>query len=196
MAKLKNHPISELTIKIEHKYGSVLKCPDNDPMLIELHKLTDKTLNVSNKNNGLKNKANKARRTERLIKKKAHDLALQGYTDVEIERELSVKRSTIRNWLRNLKERPAKFTRIVVAKSTGNRIYFSTSKGVQEWCGQLGYKFSAVNRGKDDSFEIQKNEIYWAELPIGAVYQNPRQHDEFYIKESNASYARGEQYYF
>lgn len=193
MAKLKDHPISELTIKIEHKYGSVLKCPDNDPMLIELHKLTDKTLNVSNKNNGLKNKA---RRTKRLIKKKAHDLALQGYTDVEIERELSVKRSTIRNWLRNLKERPAKFTRIVVAKSIGNRIYFSTSKGVQEWCGQLGYKFSAVNQGKDDSFEIQKNEIHWAELPIGAVYQNPHQHDEFYIKENNASYARGEQYYF
>lgn len=54
MAKIKNHPISELTIKIEHKYGSVLKCPDNDPMLIQLHKLTDKTLNVSNKNNGLK----------------------------------------------------------------------------------------------------------------------------------------------
>ena len=193
MGKLKNHPISELTIKIEHKYGSVLKCPDNDPMLIRLHKLTDKTLNVSNKNNGLKNKA---RRTERLIKQKAHDLALQGYTDVEIERELSVKRSTGRNWLRNLNDRPAKFTRIVVAKSTGNRIYFSTSKGVQEWCGQLGYKFSAVNRGKDDSFEIQKNEIHWAELPIGAVYQNPRQHDEFYIKENNASYAQGEQYYF
>lgn len=193
MAKLKDHPISELTIKIEHKYGSVLKCPDNDPMLIELHKLTDKTLNVSNKNNGLKNKA---RRTKRLIKKKAHDLALQGYTDVEIERELSIKRSTIRNWLRNLKERPAKFTRIVVAKSTGNRIYFSTSKGVQEWCGQLGYKFSAVNQGKDDSFEIQKNEIHWVELPIGAVYQNPRQHDEFYIKENNASYVQGEQYYF
>lgn len=193
MAKLKNHPISELTIKIEHKYGSVLKCPDNDPMLIQLHKLTDKILNVSNQNNGLKNKA---RRTERLIKKKAHDLALQGYTDVEIERELSVKRSTIRNWLRNLKERPAKFTRIVVAKSTGNRIYFSTLKGVQEWCGQLGYKFSAVNQGKDKSFEVQKEEIHWVELPIGAVYQNPRQHDEFYIKENNASYARGEQYYF
>lgn len=193
MAKLKDHPISELTIKIEHKYGSVLKCPDNDPMLIELHKLTDKTLNVSNKNNGLKNKA---RRTKRLIKKKAHDLALQGYTDVEIERELAVKRSTIRNWLRNLKERPAKFTRIVVAKNTGNRIYFPTSKGVQAWCNQRGYKFSAVNQGRDKSFEVQKNEIHWIELPIGAVYQNPHQHDEFYIKENNASYARGEQYYF
>ncbi|ART99187.1 helix-turn-helix domain-containing protein [Lactobacillus gasseri] len=192
MAKLKDHPISELTIMIESKYGSVIKCPDDDPMLIKLHKLTSKTLNSSNRSNALKRKVPNGSTFE---KKQALTLALQGYTDTEIGNKLKINRSTVRNWLANLTDRPAKFTRIIVSKHTGNRIYFPTSKGVREWCDQIGHKFLAVNRGYDQLFSMQQIEVHWHELPIGAIYQSAQQ-NKFYVKENNDNYARGEQYYF
>lgn len=192
MTKLKDHPIYELTMMIEHKYGSIIKCPDDDPMLIELHKLTSKTLDASNRNNALKRRTKKKTMAD---KKKAHALAKQGYTDTEIGKMLRVNRTTIRSWLYDVKNRPAKFTKIVVSNPTGNRIYFPNSKGIKEWCEQIGRKFTAINRGYDELFSIQRIQVHWHELPIGAIYQSARQ-NRFYVKENDENYARGEQYYF
>lgn len=192
MAKLKKHPVSELTIMIEHKYGSILKCPDTDPMLITLHKLTSRMLDTSNQNNALKGKS---RKEAMPYKKKAHALAMQGYSDTEIGKMIKANRTTVRNWLSDITNRPVKFTRIVVSNSTGNRIYFLNSKGIRKWCNQVGRKFLAVNRGYDKLFSTQEIEVHWHELPIGAIYQSAEQ-DKFYIKENDDTYAQGKQYHF
>lgn len=192
MTKPKKHPVSELTIMIEHKYGSILKCPDTDPMLITLHKLTRLMLDTPNQSNALKWKS---RKETIPYKKKAHALAMQGYSDTEIGKMIKENRTTVRNWLSDITNRPVKFTRIVVSNSTGSCIYFPNSKGIRKWCDQVGHKFLAVNRGYDKLFFVQKIEVHWHELPIGAIYQSAEQ-NKFYVKENDDAYAQGKQYHF
>ncbi|WP_297818677.1 hypothetical protein [uncultured Lactobacillus sp.] len=176
-----------LTQKIETKYGSVSKCPKNDPNYLKLLKITTTLKDTVEPVKQAETKKKNAKKFDAKTRSYAVSLAMMGYTNAEIGRLCKISPSTICNWTKILVGRPPLFNdEISFRNQPKKKIYFTGRSTIEIWCIKKGVSYQSLVTDTNPTFKLKRRATHWIDMPDGSFYTVPKRNGVYRKNNSNS----------